>query len=1506
MVKKGIILFLIWIILPHIIEVKAEEKKLSIVYNEGLAPIKFTDKEGNPSGILNEYWKFFAEAGGYTVDFRSVATFSESLEMVKSGEADLHAGLFFTSERDEFLEYTDPTFSLNYYIYSSEDLSPLESLEHAGGLLIGIVQGGYTENLVRKIIPKERIVKYSDYDSLFTSVIQGELKAFVSSDIHLNYYLSSNDFDYTFNHSDTILYSQTYYGATSENNNKLIPQIKKIQSELSESRLHELKNRWFTFKRYNSKGNLLAKLSQEQRLWLTENPVLRVSNEMDWPPFDFNQKGIPMGLSIDLLEIISNRLGLTLQYVYGYSWNELQEMIKNKNLDVIHSLNRSRYREEYILFSGPYISNQTVLVTSDDDMVITAVEDLHNKKVAVIDGYNQKRILQKRYPSIQLISVDSPLAALKAVSSGHADATIRFNGVASYLIRNHMLTNLKFVNEFDLDNDNLNDLFLGVRSDLPILQEILDLALQSITVEEMNQLKGKWFLRENNPLQKPIVFTKEERNWLDNTSEVTLGADFNWPPFDFIDDEGKHAGIAAEYVKIIRDRSGLSIRIHSDVWANILPMMENDQLDGLICAVSTRDREKYLNFTKPYLSVPTAIITRKENETIYSPANLKGKIVSVNRGSYMHDWMKNRFPLVKLHLSSSNQESLEAVSYGTADAYVGNLAVADYIIRKKLLTNLKIVRKLDDMVTDTAIAIEKDNTILFSIISKVLDSVTEKEKKQILDKWYETSTEKKVHLTNKERQWLNENPEISISGDPAWAPLSFINSKGKYSGIIPDFLKLIEQRSGITFSIHQADSWSTVLELFRDNTINLIDGITRSRERKKLMNFSDVYISADIAFITRDDINFIKNFHDVSHKRVATVKNYITQTYIEENHPSLQLRLHENAKEGLVALSNGETDVFIIDIPTFEYYAREGGLSNLRISGLTPYSFDLSIGVQKEDSELLSIINKAIALIDEKEKSTIYSNWVTLSEPLIDYSAFAKVFIVVLFAFSIFGYWNRRLATEVNLRKKAEMQALQASRAKSEFLANMSHEIRTPMNSVLGFAELLDNMITDKEQKNYLKSIRSGGKALLNIINDILDLSKIEAGKMHLQPEPMSLGHVFDEMNDLFNTRFSQKDIAFTVHLDPVFPAYIITDGVRLRQILINLLGNSLKFTEAGEVELTGSVDRLVEEDNEIHFSINVRDTGIGISPENQETIFNKFEQTGGQNHNNFGGTGLGLSICKNLLAMMDGEIKVDSELGKGSEFILKFEHVSLGDKPEVEDKFTRFNKFGFTGGTVVIADDIKDNRALFCGFFNDSSIHFLEAENGQDVLDLVESNSIDLIFLDLRMPVLNGYETISILKQNRSSENIPVVAFTASVMGDDLEKVKQYGFDGYLRKPAGQQDIYEMMAKFLPYEHPTDSPIDEIDHEVSSLPNEKVMSFVTVIQKGLMPMWLDVKDKGDFELIRIFADKLRIESDKHRIDSFSNYAEELVSYIDSFDILEVDILMKKFPELVKKIEHGN
>jgi len=494
---------------------------------------------------------------------------------------------------------------------------------------------------------------------------------------------------------------------------------------------------------------------------------------------------------------------------------------------------------------------------------------------------------------------------------------------------------------------------------------------------------------------------------------------------------------------------------------------------------------------------------------------------------------------------------------------------------------------------------------------------------------------------------------------------------------------------------------------------------------------------------------------------------------------------------------------------------------------------------------------------------------------------------------------------------RAKEAAESANRAKSAFLATMSHEIRTPMNAVLGFADLLHSLVTDPKQKGYLESIRSGGKNLLTLINDILDLSKIEAGRMEIEYEPVNLYSIINEIRHIFSLRIAEKGLDFRVEIAKDIPQSLLLDEVRLRQILFNLFGNAVKFTYEGHIGLCAKKIYQHEDRSSLDLVIAVEDTGIGINPDSTEKIFEAFKQQDSQTTRQFGGTGLGLAITKRLVEMMRGKISVKSEVGKGSTFEIVLHDVSVSATParvKAEENFDD-EKILFQPCTALIVDDIETNRNLVKEFIRDTNIRVIEAENGEKALALAREFKPDVILMDIRMPGMDGYEATKQLKQDKEIAHIPVVALTASGMKEDKEKIAQTKFDGFLIKPVKRSDLFKELSRFLPYSEKISpekaSGTSEAQKQAGEVPAEmmdKLPEIMEKLEKEFTPWWKSVRENNSIADIRNFGDKIKAFGEEYGLANFQKLGDNLILQAKMFDVENIGATLESYPKLAEKV----
>ncbi len=511
---------------------------------------------------------------------------------------------------------------------------------------------------------------------------------------------------------------------------------------------------------------------------------------------------------------------------------------------------------------------------------------------------------------------------------------------------------------------------------------------------------------------------------------------------------------------------------------------------------------------------------------------------------------------------------------------------------------------------------------------------------------------------------------------------------------------------------------------------------------------------------------------------------------------------------------------------------------------------------------------------------------------------------------------TERMEAEAALRE-AKDAAEEATRAKSEFLANMSHEIRTPMNAILGFSELLEREVKEPKQVRYLSSIRSGGKTLLSLINDLLDLSKIEAGKLTLDFEPIDVPSVMNEIGRIFEIKTEEKGIDLKINIASSVPKHVLLDEVRLRQVLFNLVGNAIKFTETGSVTLSLKTDYTRKDHSALDLEFSVEDTGIGITEEDQDRIFEAFVQQSGQRTRKYGGTGLGLAISRRLVEAMGGVITLESKPGQGSKFTVRLKELEVAAVKE-EDiealKDDSFEEIRFLPATVLIVEDNEMNRDLIKEFLRNSGLQTLEAENGQAGVDMAIEGQPDLILMDISMPVMDGKEASRLIRENPKTRAIPILILTASVASEKDISFQKLKLEGFLHKPVGHGQLIHELAKFLASEPiaAAGSKPDTVEKsEAASTESEglsadtlaRLPELLTLLDGDLMQECKTVAKRSRMGPIKSFAGKLYKLSQDFKVPQLAKYAEKLEIAVESFDIDLISKTLSEYSHLVEQLK---
>ena len=520
----------------------------------------------------------------------------------------------------------------------------------------------------------------------------------------------------------------------------------------------------------------------------------------------------------------------------------------------------------------------------------------------------------------------------------------------------------------------------------------------------------------------------------------------------------------------------------------------------------------------------------------------------------------------------------------------------------------------------------------------------------------------------------------------------------------------------------------------------------------------------------------------------------------------------------------------------------------------------------------------------------------------------AGVFALYFYRVDYFQEQGRRQLLEKTLR------AEQTVREKSTFLANMSHEIRSPMNAILGFSELLEPDGLTPKQAQYVRAIRDSGAALLHLINDILDLSKLEAGKLELHPEPTDMRDSCGFLRTVFGQQAVTKSLQLQFEISPNLPRALLLDRLRLRQVLVNLLSNAVKFTERGQVKTRVSWESQRDGRNGT-LLIDVEDTGIGISAEELDDVFKPFVQAESLRTSEKEGTGIGLTIVKRLTELMGGSVAVDSKVGEGTVFHLRFANVPISGRLPVDDHAepggaVDFNDF--TPATVLVVDDNPTNRAYMAGIFEKTHHHVHYATNGLEALACLSHTRPDVVLLDIRMPMMDGRTALMEIRKQPSLVSLPVIAVTASSnAGEEMELQSQ--FSGYIRKPFSRQTLFAALAQFLQRESPgiglegqTLGPTIETILTLSPDQAAQWQELALELRRREVTEWPALRDTLAVNETRAFAHNLFTLGQAVQCAPLTAYAAALTTFADAYRIGQMEGQLAAFPKLIESVERSS
>ena len=668
-----------------------------------------------------------------------------------------------------------------------------------------------------------------------------------------------------------------------------------------------------------------------------------------------------------------------------------------------------------------------------------------------------------------------------------------------------------------------------------------------------------------------------------------------------------------------------------------------------------------------------------------------------------------------------------------------------------------------------------------------------------------------LKLTDEEKAFLERHRVIRVGVDPSFVPFEFIDTDGGYKGIAADYVRIIERKLGIRFEVAKGLTWPEAYSKALAGELDVLPAISQTPERERYFLFSSPYYNFKRVIVTRTSQTGINDIEDLYGKTVAVQRNSSHHSYLI-GHPAINLSLYDSVETALTSVANGTETAFLGNLATTHFLIKSTGLTNLKFVAFeAEKQLSLHFAVRKDWPELVSVLDKTLASITQEERLAINAKWIDLGTET-DYGpiirnlliAGSAVFLILLVSLCWVWILKREAARRVKIQEdleKAKLEAEAANNVKSGFMARMSHEVRTPLNAINGMAYLLKKSELAPTQKMYVDRIIQSSNTMLSIINDILDFSKIEAGKVELEHIAFNIDNVLQNVIDIVSYKIEEQRIGFSLTKDPRLPNFFFGDSRRIEQILINLINNAAKFTESGTISF--DVRMKARKASTCLLLFTIEDTGIGMTEEQANRLFEPFSQGDASINRRFGGTGLGLAIVKNLLDMMGGEIQVYSSEGRGTTFIIQVElEVDAANEEEhrkrISSSYFRNIKtlvLEKTGANMNLIDSYLSSFGMECEITTSEASARSMLETANDKF----SKPFDLLIIDYETPEEKAFSFVDKMRVNPRIVKMPAVILLLPMMREDLfDRTEEHGIEMAVGKPVIQSVLFNAIQEIF------------------------------------------------------------------------------------------------------------
>ena len=1408
------------------------------------APYEFIDSSGKQQGISADIIKLIEQRIGIKFKLTRQDSWSETMGKIKNHEIDLLAAVIKTPDREKYLKYTESYFKPLQGIYTKKSNTDITSLKDLSGKTVAVEKQYYSHETLAKEHPYIKLIPVDTTLDALKAVFYGKADAYIGSQGAANWVAEKNGLNNIKVIPENNLGETKIRLAVRGDWPILQGILDKALVSISEAEYSEIRRKWLGIKAENELKKLV--LSQQEQQWIKAHPTISVASEEDWPPFNFSVNGKAQGYSIDIINLIARKTGLKLEMVKGYFWNELLQKAKAGEIDVLPALWKTKAREKFLNFTPSYHTDKYILVIRKDSS-LSSLEALKGRVLAVSKGSAFNDMIKQRYPDIHLLEVDDDHQGLVSLRVGKSDAYMGSMAVSNYIIKDSGILDLQLVDSVTFaELPNAGVLHLATPKQKPLLASILQKGLNAITANEKRELHRRWILDVGSTASKEIEPQSAYKFWL-------------WESIE-----------AAFIIMLILTLLILTRKIPDEVLVHYFG------------SGGVRIPALFVVIIIVVLTSITINYTLQQNRRETISQMQEGLSVTLHSVVQQIDnWIEERFNFL-LQLGENSQlvdisERLLKVSVNS-DELKASPELAE--LRQFFIQSEKKFGRSGFFVINPQminIASARDSNI-------GIRNLIAAQRPDLLKKAFNGEA---VFIPPIVSDLNRGDPQVPDNcGHQCMSMFFAVPVKNSNNAVIAVLTQRLAFNSDLS-TILRFGRMGTSGESYLFDDTGLLASESRFREHLiKAGLLKEEQHEVGIIKIHAPDENILQGYQPVKNKKKPLTEMAVVLT-------SLSKKGFGKYHSKLVSNIEGYSDYR--GVPVF---------------GVGVWDFRLGLGITSQID-----VEEALASFYRSKTSLLAIAGILL---LLFISAIVFTLTLASRAAQAMGRSRNELKTLVDDRTRelknsqksllassvqlteAKEEADAANLAKSEFLANMSHEIRTPMNAIIGFAELLDEQVENPKHKSFVKTIQSAGRNLLTLINDILDLSKIEAGKFEIEKTATNPHDIFSELKSVFALKMNEKGVGFIMEVDPNIPKSLMLDAIRLRQVLLNLIGNAIKFTDKGFVRLrayTTNEDKIL---SKLDLLIDVEDSGIGISDDQLEKVFGEFAQTSGQNQRKYGGTGLGLSISQRLTTLMGGKISLQSERGTGSTFTVTLYKVDVSSlTAEADENSLSQTQTVFHPSSILIVDDVADNRDLLLAFFADTEIKITEAENGLEAVNLAKQQDFDLILMDIRMPVMDGYQAANEIK---AFSKVPIVALTASVMENQFKQSSRENFDAYLRKPVLKAELINELQNFLTFDEVVKG---EAKQQALILNDAELECLPTALEKltALIKQCKVALESNNMSINEQFVNAVIEVTNECPISIMLEYAEQLNDAIQSFDIASIKTCLNDYPNIIERLE---